>query len=1017
VADEVVIRARLLDEVSRPAAGAEQSLDRLGRSARRMGRDADDGAGATGRLRGGIFQLVTASTRGHGALGVLTGGLHAARGAAGAAVSTLGGVATTLGGVAVAAARAGVVIGGATAAATFGLLKLGSDANEAFSAFGATFGSATSTAEESLRELQDITGQATTEMQVAFTQFGSFAKGAGVADDQLVAFSSDLVGAAGDIASFNNADLPSVLAAIQSGLSGEAEPLRRFRIFMSDAALSAQAAKMGFGSVFGELSEGEKVIVRQAFIMANLGDQAGDLARTADQPANAFRYLTGRAREAASMLGGSLLPAVAELLGPARRLADDGLDRLADHLPTIADASARLGRRILDLAGHARDAYDAFGVARQVLIDYGADSDVFGRKARELGESLGLPAEGVAAAVSRAQESYRGLLGWWDEHGPAIAGAAGEVRDDVVDALAVAGSIGETAWAGLRTWWGVNGPAITVEAERLGGQIVEGFREKVTGLLDVAALFAAGDPEQAGVRLGETIRGALSNLGDLGGMLLEWVGSVDWIGYGIEAGKLAVPFLTGIAIGFINVDWSALLSGLADHWTEVVMAVLSIALAPAKLVGPIGRILSRIPFVGAFLERALLWVNELGGPIRDFMSGLWHNLARGFTEAMDLGGPGLLSRLGSFMLRIPAKIGEFFTLVAVRGYELAEQLGRAIATHGPVQVSRAMHAVGEALSSAGSALWGRMTTIGGDLVRKLWDGMKNLAGWLGERVGGLFGGIATTIGTAVSRFNPFDSTGDGPGMGFSAGTAPPLPAAAGYRAQTAAMATSGLPGQVTSGLRPGAITATGKPSYHGMGRAVDWSGPPNAMFAMAKWLIANYPHSREVIYSPLNAAQWNNGRAHYYGEPTRGDHFDHVHWALLHGGPVDAGLSYLVGEMRPELFVGQSGAAQVLAGLQVFTPPETGWLYPQVPDTRPAPTLSAPWVPPSPTAPATGGGGLAVLNESVTVSVDARGSGLDADRLRADIAAATSRAAEEVLARHRAEQRDHLERTTRHSRR
>jgi hypothetical protein len=52
------------------------------------------------------------------------------------------------------------------------------------------------------------------------------------------------------------------------------------------------------------------------------------------------------------------------------------------------------------------------------------------------------------------------------------------------------------------------------------------------------------------------------------------------------------------------------------------------------------------------------------------------------------------------------------------------------------------------------------------------------------------------------------------------------------------------------------------------------------------WLAQNYPNSRELIYSPAGGRQIWNGQPHYYSEPTRSDHFDHIHWAMRNGGAV-----------------------------------------------------------------------------------------------------------------------------------
>lgn len=176
------------------------------------------------------------------------------------------------------------------------------------------------------------------------------------------------------------------------------------------------------------------------------------------------------------------------------------------------------------------------------------------------------------------------------------------------------------------------------------------------------------------------------------------------------------------------------------------------------------------------------------------------------------------------------------------------------------------------------------------------------AGSIGSSIGGWFSG----------------GSGDGPGMpisfgGGGGGAAMPLNPGAGYRAQSAALMGSGLPAQVTSDYRPGAITATGNPSYHGMGRAVDLQGangvgvPNPQMLAINHWIAANYGGiTKELIYSGPGAVEINNGRPYDYTGVTRANHFNHVHWALERGAYVPAqpgGIHAVVGEGRHDEFV------------------------------------------------------------------------------------------------------------------
>jgi hypothetical protein len=118
-------------------------------------------------------------------------------------------------------------------------------------------------------------------------------------------------------------------------------------------------------------------------------------------------------------------------------------------------------------------------------------------------------------------------------------------------------------------------------------------------------------------------------------------------------------------------------------------------------------------------------------------------------------------------------------------------------------------------------------------------------------------------------------TGIGMGSGSLGGT--------GWQKQWAAVHKRFPTAQLTSSYRPGAITATGNRSYHSMGRAIDVS-PRMDIF---NWIRSTYGKSiKELIFSPAGGRQIKNGRNLLYGEPVRSMHFNHVHWAMKHGGIV-----------------------------------------------------------------------------------------------------------------------------------
>ena len=88
---------------------------------------------------------------------------------------------------------------------------------------------------------------------------------------------------------------------------------------------------------------------------------------------------------------------------------------------------------------------------------------------------------------------------------------------------------------------------------------------------------------------------------------------------------------------------------------------------------------------------------------------------------------------------------------------------------------------------------------------------------------------------------------------------------------------------VTSTYRPGAITAAGRPSDHGVyGRAADLAGPASAMARLWAYMKATAGSWKQAIHGHQIL---NNGPLDYYA-PS--DHFDHVHAARRGVGDYSA---------------------------------------------------------------------------------------------------------------------------------
>lgn len=102
----------------------------------------------------------------------------------------------------------------------------------------------------------------------------------------------------------------------------------------------------------------------------------------------------------------------------------------------------------------------------------------------------------------------------------------------------------------------------------------------------------------------------------------------------------------------------------------------------------------------------------------------------------------------------------------------------------------------------------------------------------------------------------------------------------GYEAMEAALRARFPDVRITSTYRPGAVTSSGRRSYHADGLAIDIE-PRMEIF---EWIRVAYgTQTAELIFTPAGARQINNGKPYRYTGAVVGDHVDHIHWAVDDG--------------------------------------------------------------------------------------------------------------------------------------
>ena len=144
--------------------------------------------------------------------------------------------------------------------------------------------------------------------------FMTLATGFGVATERAAKMSEQLTQLGYDISSFYNITTEEAMTKLQSGLSGELEPLRRIGYDLSQARLQATAASLGIDKLVTSMTQAEKAELRYYAIMSQVTVVQGDMARTLTAPANQLRVLKAQATMAARALGDLFIPALNAIL-------------------------------------------------------------------------------------------------------------------------------------------------------------------------------------------------------------------------------------------------------------------------------------------------------------------------------------------------------------------------------------------------------------------------------------------------------------------------------------------------------------------------------------------------------------------------------------------------------------------------------------------------------------------------------------------------------------------------------
>lgn len=564
----------------------------------------------------------------------------------------------------------GFVVSLRTAAGWIGkAITLSNKYQEDLNLFTASMRKYAAAAQEYAENVSEVMGIDPAEWMRNQGIFNTLLTGFGAVSDRAYTMSKNLTQLGYDISSFFNISTEDAMQKLQSGISGELEPLRRLGYDLSQARLQQTAYTLGIKENVSAMTQAEKAELRYYAIMTQVTTAQGDMARSLEAPANQLRILQAQFTMAARAIGNIFIPilnklipvgiavlqiirdvanAIAKLFGFQLTEIDySGLDNatssvggLTDELDNASSAAKELKKYLAgfdelnvmpsDSSGSGSGAGASGGGGFDFeLPEYNFLGEELNKNVSELKEKLapilkivlaigaGFAAwkigKGVITAVAALKSGFAAFAA--SRVGQAIFSKLAAVLAGVALQFNVAGGGVEGFLAVLGSAGKVAGPFVVILTV-----IIATIKTLIERWDDIKAAFSNSlDKLKVSERL-QTVNDKL----DLLGKKLGWVDGF-WKGLKSTIEKL-MDFIGGVVVTVIGGGLTGLINGLVEFFDGAITAITGVVDA-LKGIGQF--------FKGVFtgdLELVKQSFSTFGSGIKKIFSGVVKALTKSFTE-------------------------------------------------------------------------------------------------------------------------------------------------------------------------------------------------------------------------------------------------------------------------------------------------------------------------------------------------------------------------------------------------
>lgn len=452
----------------------------------------------------------------------------------------LGGVATVAGGF----LAAGAVVEGFSRFQGYmgGAVDQASSLRESINAVQQVFGDSSPTIVRWGQDNATAFGLSQRAFNEMATPMGAVLRNLGFSQDQVADQTINLTQRAADMASVFNTDVEDALAAINSALRGEANPIERYGVSVTAAAVANRALADTGKTSAAQLTEQEKAAARLAIIFEQTEAVAGDFANTSGELANAERIQAARAEELQAKIGEHLLPVMLKWTEIKLALVEVIATKV---LPILERFSGWIGENVVP---QVQQLAEWIGPKLSAFIE-----EMAPKVQAAFGQLVGFWQTTVLPVFEASVDRWRTIIGFLEKNWPRISTIVMPVLNQVVNGIettmAVIGRIitvalnllagdWEAAWSNLKEaayvfWDGIVGT-------------FENARDLIKGIIDAVIDSITSVTSKLDGLLGLTDRvgGALGGVGDfLGGAASGVGGLLGFDDGGVVPGPLGAPRL------------------------------------------------------------------------------------------------------------------------------------------------------------------------------------------------------------------------------------------------------------------------------------------------------------------------------------------------------------------------------------------------------------------------------------------------------------------------------------------